>query len=202
MADPAYIVNGVLTDGEAWVGLNTTTLGSDTATVTFKSGFDDTDTDVGGVQAWDQYMDLVLISYARSTVAAVADGSLLTLNNDTGANYAYQYMYGDGSSAVAASGTANYFWINNAAGASAAANIFGIGVFHMFDINSGKYKSATTTNAGDRDGSGAVLMYGYTWENQAAVTEIDINNSANHLSGSMFSLFGILPSMLTTGTLP
>ena len=202
MADPAYIVNGVLTDGEAWVGLNTTTLGSDTATVTFKSGFDDTDTDVGGVQAWDQYMDLVLISYARSTVAAVADGSLLTLNHDTGANYAYQYMYGDGSSAVAASGTANYFWINNAAGASAAANIFGIGVFHMFDINSGKYKAATTTNAGDRDGSGAVLMYGYTWENQAAVTEIDINNSANHLSGSMFSLFGILPSMLTTGTLP
>ena len=202
MAAPGYIVDGVLTDGEAWVGLNTTTLGSDTATVTFKSGFDDTDTDVGGVQSWDQYMDLVLISYARSTVAAVADGSLLTLNNDTGANYAYQYMYGDGSSAVAASGTANYFWINNAAGASAAANIFGIGVFHMFDINSGKYKSATTTNAGDRDGSGAVLMYGYTWENQAAVTEIDINNSANHLSGSMFSLFGILPSMLTTGTLP
>ena len=202
MADPAYIVDGVLEDGEAWVGIATTTLGSDTATVTFKSGFDDTDTDVGGVQSWDQYMDLVLISYARSTVAAVADGSLLTLNNDTGANYAYQYMYGDGSSAVAASGTANYFWINNAAGASAAANIFGIGVFHMFDINSGKYKSAITTNAGDRDGSGAVLMYGYTWENQAAVTEIDINNSANHLSGSMFSLFGILPSMLTTGTLP
>ena len=198
MADPSYIdpATGVLTDGEAWVGLNTTTLGSDTATVTFKSGFDDTDTDVGGVQSWDQYMDLVLISYARSTVAAVADGSLLTLNNDTGANYAYQYMYGDGSSAVAASGTANYFWINNAAGASAAANIFGIGVFHMFDINSGKYKSATTTNAGDRDGSGAVLMYGYTWENQAAVTEIDINNSANHLSGSMFSLFGVLPRMV------
>ena len=196
MADPGYVVDGVLTDGEAWVGIATTTLGSDTATVTFTS------TDDGQVGDWSQYMDLVLISYARSTVAAVADGSLLTLNNDTGANYAYQYMYGDGSSAVAASGTANYFWINNAAGASAAANIFGIGVFHMFDINSGKYKSATTTNAGDRDGSGAVLMYGYTWENQAAVTEIDINNSANHLSGSMFSLFGILPSMLTTGTLP
>ena len=34
------------------------------------------------------------------------------------------------------------------------------------------------------------------WADVAAVTEIDINNSANHLSGSMYSLFGVLPRMV------
>ncbi len=84
MADPAYIVDGVLTDGEAWVGVATTTLGSDTATVTFKSGFDDTDTDVGGVQAWDQYMDLVVIQYCQSDTE---QNSRIQFNNDTASNY-------------------------------------------------------------------------------------------------------------------
>ena len=40
MADPAYIVDGVLTDGEAWVALGSTTLGGSAAVVTFTSADD------------------------------------------------------------------------------------------------------------------------------------------------------------------
>ncbi len=46
MADPAYIVDGVLTDGEAWVGIATTTLGAGATSVTFTS------TDDGQVGDW------------------------------------------------------------------------------------------------------------------------------------------------------
>jgi hypothetical protein len=77
MADPAYIdSDGVLTDGEAWVGIATTTLGSDTATVTFTS------TDDGQVGDWSQYMDLVLVTYSRGEI--VAPTAINSFNADTG----------------------------------------------------------------------------------------------------------------------
>ena len=81
MADPAYIVDGVLTDGEAWVGITTTTLGSDTASVTFTS------TDDGQVGDFSQYMDLVVVSYARGAVAVVTADLNMQLNAATGSNY-------------------------------------------------------------------------------------------------------------------
>ena len=59
MADPAYIVNGVLTDGEAWVGLSTTDVtGTSTTTIVFES------TNDGQVGDWSQYMDLFIVGYA------------------------------------------------------------------------------------------------------------------------------------------
>ena len=83
-------------------------------------------------------------------------------------------------------------------GDSAAANTFGASVFTMFDINSGKYKSSLNQWAGDDDGNGYVGIRAGTWNNQAAITEIDLTPWAggNILAGSVFSLFGILPRMV------
>ncbi len=196
MADPSYIDpdTNVLTDGEAWVGLNTTTLGSDTATVTFKSGFDDTDTDVGGVQAWDQYMDLVVIQYCQSDTET---NSRIQFNNDTASNYELQELLGDGANDAAyAYGTAYIFcgYIPNVA---AGANDFGCNITHIFDINSGKYKSTLSQYAADTDGSGYVGLNACTWKSQAAITELDIYpHTGDFKTGSMFSLFGVLPRMV------
>ena len=202
MADPAYIDpdTNVLTDGEAWVGLNTTTLGSDTATVTFKSGFDDTDTDVGGVQAWDQYMDLVIVSYARGAVAVVTAQLDMQLNADTGSNYAKQRIEGSGSAAYAASwGSATSHMLGVLPCANATANVFVSSVTSLFDINSGKYKSGLSQTTCDKNGSGAVEMMGLTWKSQAPITEIDLfgQSAADLLTGSRFDLFGILPRMVS-----
>ncbi len=190
MADPAYIVDGVLTDGEAWVGIATTTLGSDTATVTFTSPDDGSSTD------WSQFMDLVLIAYTRVSAGDVNSAGYINFNNDTGTNYAKQYLYGDGSSVGAASPTdANiYLWT---VGDSAGANEFGASVVHMFDINSGKYKSVLGRHAQDSDGDGRTAIEADTWKSQAPISEIDITASGgNLLAGSSFSLFGILPRMV------
>jgi hypothetical protein len=204
MADPAYIDpdTNVLTDGEAWVGLNTTTLGSDTATVTFKSGFDDTDTDVGGVQAWDQYMDLVIVSYARGAVAVVTAQLDMQLNADTGSNYAKQRIEGSGSAAYAASwGSATSHMLGVLPCANATANIFMSSVTTLFDINSGKYKSGLSQAATDLDGStsGRVQLWGLTWKSQTPITQIklyDATGAGDLAAGSSFSLFGVLPRMV------
>ena len=193
MADPAYIVDGVLTDGEAWVGIATTTLGSDTATVTFTS------TDDGQVGDFSQYMDLVLVSYVRSAQAVTSDGMRVNLNNDTNNNYSIQWFYGNGSTASASSGsTYSYFSGGDLVGDSAGANIFSSAVLHLFDINSGKYKTGFVRVASDRNGAGYVQLNASTWRSQAAITEIDLLFSGTNIkSGSRFDLFGVLPRMVS-----
>jgi hypothetical protein len=193
MADPAYIVDGVLTDGEAWVGITTTTLGSDTAVVTFTS------TDDGQVGDFSQYMDLTIISYARSAETATDRQLNMQLNNDTGSNYNAQNLRGNGSSAYAGVTTDGpRFEIGEIPAASSDANIFGATVTTLFDINSGKFKSGVSQTANDRDGSGFVYLWALTWASQAPITEIDLYDlyGGDFLTASSFSLFGVLPRMV------
>jgi hypothetical protein len=196
MVLPAYIdaETGEITDGEAWVGIATTTLGSDTASVTFTS------TDDGQVGDWSQYMDLVIIWYARCANA----GSQLTYlvfryNNDTGANYTGEYLRGNGSTVVAGdTGGASYMLLGMYPENTITAGTFSSGVTSIFDINSGKYKSCLSQGAGDFGGDGEVRIEASTWKSQASITEIDITQlfGEDHLAGSSFSLFGVLPRMV------
>jgi hypothetical protein len=193
MADPGYIAaDGTLTDGEAWVGIATTTLGSDTAYVTFTS------TDDGQVGDWSQYMDLVLISYCRGTKSAATVQYHLTFNANTDSIYAFQRLQGDGANDNAYTETTNdRAELHTVPGASAGANIFGCVINHFFDINSGKYKSLVSQVAADADGSGSVALFANTWRSQAPLTSIKIWPDANNwLAASTFSLFGILPRMV------
>jgi hypothetical protein len=202
MADPAYIVDGVLADGEAWVGLNTATLESDTATITFKSGFADGDDPAGsgsgGVQNWDQYMDLVIIGYSRTDTGHVYGWIGVNLNDDTDSNYDQQWLYGNGSSATGY-GFGDTVWYMGSMGGGAGANEFGVGVFQIFDINSGKHKTGLGLRAADSDGDGFVSIQSGTWKSQEAVSEIDLTEyttNGNIVAGSSFSLFGVLPRMV------
>ena len=189
---PAYMVDGVLTDGEAWVALQTHVVsGGSTAAITMQS--------TTGANDWSQYMDLMLISYGRN-----GDGSAsvmkMNLNNDTTANYLKQQLYGDGSSATAATSSTNtyldFFWYPPSA---TAANVVACSITTLSDINSGKYKSAEVKVANDMNGSGYVAVVANVWKNQAAITEIDLVDFSgdNIAAGTRFDLFGILPRMVT-----
>jgi hypothetical protein len=194
MADPSYIVDGVLTDGEAWVGITTTTLGSDTATITFTS------TDNGQVGDFSQYMDLIVIAYARTTQAVVTGYMGVNCNNSTGNRHWVQWFYADGSSPAGSAnvGTSQPAALGVANGASAGANEFSATVFNWYDINSGKYKSMSSQSGADSNGDGTVLMNTAVWKSQAPITEIDIAVAGNDfVTGSVFSLFGVLPRMVT-----
>jgi len=195
MADPAYIVDGVLTDGEAWVALASTTVaGSDATSVTFTS------TDDGQVGDWSQYMDLVVIAYVRSAYAATSDRYRIRLNTDYTQTYWYQYMVGDGS-ADTASHTSDYSIIaaNVMIANTAPANMFGMAVTRLCDINSGKWTTAmsvaSSTDAGDD--LTYVQMTGGIYTKQAPIIALwcDCNNG-DVLIGSRFDVFGVLPRMV------
>mgnify|MGYP003655482561 FL=1 len=188
---PAYMVDGTLTDGEAWVALQTVVIeGSSTGTVTMQS--------TTGANDWSQYQDLVMISYGRN-----GDGSAsvmkMNFNNDTGSNYTWQRLYTNGAAISADSGTQSYldfFWYPPSA---TAANVVACSVTTLFDINSGKEKSAQVQVANDMDGSGYVALLNCAWKNQSSITEIDLvdYSGANIAAGSRFDLFGVLPRMVT-----
>ena len=188
---PAYMVDGTLTDGEAWVALQTVVIeGSSTGTVTMQS--------TTGANDWSQYQDLVMISYGRN-----GDGSAsvmkMNFNNDTGSNYTWQRLYTNGAAISADSGTQSYldfFWYPPSA---TAANVVACSVTTLFDINSGKHKGAQVQVANDMDGSGYVALLNCAWKNQSSITEIDLvdYSGANIAAGSRFDLFGVLPRMVT-----
>tara|TARA_B100001146_G_scaffold220408_1_gene229078 strand:+ start:297 stop:896 length:600 start_codon:yes stop_codon:yes gene_type:complete len=199
MALPAYIDEGTgeITDGEAWVGLGSTTLSSDTAVVTFASPNDGSSTD------WGQFMDLFLISYARSAASANDRQLNVQLNNDTASspgNYDSQnvrsYAVGVGSGVT---NDGPRFEIGQISAGSNLTNMFASVYTHFFDINSGKYKSGISRSGQDRNGGGWCGIWGLTWNSQAPITEIDIYDlyGSNILTGSRFDLFGILPRMVS-----
>ena len=194
MADPAYIdADGVLTDGEAWVALATATI-DPAAIVTFTS------TDDGQVGDWSQYMDLVIVAYARGSRSFAEVGMYLNFNNDTGTNYTRQQLKGSGAavSAYSSTGRTNIL-CGDMPAATATANQFGVCIIQISDINSGKYKAVFSQNAADRDGAGWVELQTGAWQSQSPITEIDIADSSGAVwaVGSKFSLFGVLPRMVS-----
>ena len=198
MADPSYIVDGVLTDGEAWVALATTTLGAAAATVTLTS------TDDGQVGDFSQYMDLVVVLYVASDDAADYDFMLTWLNGDTTTtNYVFQTFVGDGRPAVEADYSATGprgLDTRRCAGANAT-NVFSAMVIHLSDVNSGKYKNALVEMANDIGTEVEASSVGIAtsqWESLAPITSIVFGmNTGDVAAGAMFSLFGVLPRMVS-----
>lgn len=203
MADPDYIVGGVLEDTEAWVGIAHASLSLPAATVTFAS------TDDGQTGDWSQYMDLVLITYTRCDSGSVLGYLRMNENNkDSGSRHSVQWLYAD-SSAIRASATAASTMaqpLGYVLGGGAAANEFSCTITQLFDINSGKFGHGLTMSAADSEGDGEVLLNGIQWEqNQSgggaaiptALFEIDLTTgSDDFVAGSTFHLFGVLPRMV------
>tara|TARA_R100001244_G_scaffold58606_1_gene49489 strand:+ start:88 stop:642 length:555 start_codon:yes stop_codon:yes gene_type:complete len=164
-----------------WTALQSSTLGSDTATVTFTSA--------GSAQPWSLFQDLVVIQYCQSDTEA---HSRIQFNNDTASNYELQEFYSDGSNDYAYAYATAYIFCGYIPRVADGANVFGGNITHIFDINSGKYTSTLSQFAADFDGSGYVGLTACTWEAVAAVTELDIYpHTGDFKTGSMFSLFGV-----------
>ena len=189
-ATPDYIVDGVLTDGEAWVPLKTTILGSDTVGVTWTSST--------GANDWSQYMDLIVIGYSQSTTTA--NGVIMQFNNDTTvANYEYQDFYSSGSAYAQGSGTTKGFYLLWSDKHATQNNTYAAGIGRIYDINSGKYKMGIQRFADSRSASGYVGTEVSCWTKQEAISEIDLidYNGNAFAAGSRYDLFGVLPRMVT-----
>jgi len=126
-----------------------------------------------------------------------ADRALtMRFNGDTGTNYAWHRLRGDGSAASAGAGaTQDYIFCGSQVDGGTAANIFSAGVIDILDYsNVYKFKTARALGGFDKNGAtGYINFNSGLWMNTAPITSLSLlyANSVNTVQHSRFSLYGI-----------
>jgi len=176
------ITGGLSTN--SYESIATTTVGSGgSATVTFSS-----------IPA--TYTHLQIRGIARSLEANTGvDVPYVKFNSDSGSNYSWHQIDGNGSTASAGNGLSQTFMrggfiaLNNE-----LANTFGAVIIDILDYaNTNKYKTIRSLSGTNYNNtSGAVGFFSGSWRNTNAITTITLQASvANLAQYSQFALYGI-----------
>jgi hypothetical protein len=119
-------------------------------------------------------------------------------NGDTGSNYYWHFLGGNGSSAYAGSsgGTTTSISIktNNVEGTVPTYPNVGIVDIHDY-ASSTKYKTVRTLSGSDKNGvnpNGEVQLLSGLWSSTSAVTSLTIRCSVTWNAGSTFALYGMV----------
>ena len=142
------------------------------------------------------YQHLQIRAIARTTATGDITGSYygLNFNSDSGNNYTWHVMKGEGANVTA--GAITPFGIAAAERTSTAfqtSGVFGGLIWDVADYaNTSKYKTLKALAGFDNNGSGQIAFNSSSWMNTAAVTRIDIyTGSGNWAQYSQFALYGI-----------
>jgi hypothetical protein len=167
--------------GATYEPIATTTLGSAQGTVTFTS--------ISGT-----YTDLFVMCDGQN---ATQDGweAGITFNGDTGSNYSFTYVGGNGTSA-SSSRSSNTAFIPSAGLASwtTVANSPGIYSFNVMNYsNTTTYKTTIGRNGHATGSFASTDAVVGLWRNTNAITSITltVRNSGTFATGSTFTLYGI-----------
>lgn len=127
------------------------------------------------------------------------DNMYITINNDTGANYSWHVVQGDGSSATADGAGNSSYPLGPVLSSSAAPNVFTGGVMDIVNYaNTSIYKTLKTLNGFDVNGTvsgygGYVQLASGSWRNTNAITKISFSKQfgSNFIANSQIALYGI-----------
>lgn len=117
-------------------------------------------------------------------------------NNDTGSNYSFHYLFGNGSVVSTGGGVSqNHASIGSSSGSSSSANIFSGNVCDILDYtNTNKFKTTISISGSDRNTTPSyAFMPSGNWRSTAPITSIKIFSeaSASFVQYSTFALYGI-----------
>jgi hypothetical protein len=124
-----------------------------------------------------------------SSVPPTGNYTYLRVNSDSGSNYSFHQLEGNGSTASASATTSsNLIYINNYGATTSPA----VAVIDILDYtNTNKYKTVRSLGGVDSNGSGFVQFRTGAWLNTTAISSITIASDGNYGSGSIFALYGI-----------
>lgn len=178
------VASGANVSSTAFESIASTTLGSDTASVTFST--------ISGT-----YQHLQLRIMTRSDRAANNDGILVQFNSNTSSIYDTHYLFGDGSTASASASTGNTAYVFQEAipAASLNANYFGGMIIDIHDYaKTSKNTTAKTFYGFDSNNTeGKIYLASGGFRDTTAITSITLlpQNGTNFKSNSVFALYGI-----------
>ncbi len=144
------------------------------------------------------YTHLQIRFIARTARASETDDNLaLQINSNTGSNYAWHQLSGNGTAASAAadSSIAN-IRCGRLTGANAGASTFGVGVIDILDYtNTNKYRIIRSLSGQDNNGNGFATLFSGLYQSTTAITSIKLfsqTGANNFAQYSHFALYGIL----------
>lgn len=145
------------------------------------------------------YTHLQLRVFAQTNrVTYGRDYVFLRFNGDTGTNYAWHQMTGDGSTTVSSGNASQNQGIFAEIGTSTG-GAFGVGITDILDYaNTSKYKTARTLGGGDHSGTiggfgGTVTPTSSLWQSTSAISSLTLYPSSGtaFTQYSSFALYGI-----------
>ena len=144
------------------------------------------------------YSHLQIRCIARTDTGFGTDYIQFRLNSDTGSNYTYHGLEGDGASAAAFAGTAQTVALTtNITGSAATANAMGAAIIDILDYAStSKYKTVRTIGGQDQNSlgnTGQIRLISNLWLSTSAINSITFTSyrSASWTTSTTFALYGI-----------
>jgi hypothetical protein len=156
--------------GSTYTPIATTTLSSTASSVTFSS--------ISGA-----YTDLILVANLKKA-SGVISNLALTINSDTGSNYSYTRLIGDGTTASSARASS----VTDCNGGYITTNWATTIINFMNYSNTTTYKTSLVRTNNDR-----VAAVVNLWRSTAAITTIKLEEvvTGDIVTGSTFTLYGI-----------
>jgi hypothetical protein len=140
------------------------------------------------------YSHLQIRYIARTSRADITDWIEINFNSDTGNNYSYHLLRGNGSITLAVGDTSvSHSEIGTSVAQTGGSNMFGVGVVDILDYaNTNKNKTVRSLSGEDRNGAGLIYLYSGLWMNTNAINTIILTPGAgaNFSQYSSFALYG------------
>lgn len=119
----------------------------------------------------------------------------MRFNSDTGSNYAWHRLRGDGSSVSSAAGTSQSYIepLQRIAGSSGNSTSYSAAIIDILDYAVTTKNKTTRTLGGHTLDSNFIFLNSGLWLNTSAISalELFVDGTNNFVSGSRFSLYGI-----------
>ena len=139
-------------------------------------------------------VDLVLVLSARSDQATTATSATVNFNSDTGGNYTFIRLTGDGSSATSytAAATAIYFTYS-VTGSTATSNTFGNSSLYISNYTSSSAKSISQDGVNENNSTASrQTITAQSWSGTSAISTITLatfnNNFVQYSTASLYKI--------------
>jgi hypothetical protein len=152
---------------------------------------------VGGGGAADVEFTSIPATFTHLQIRGIAQSGTvpriyLRYNGDTGSNYTYHFLEGNGSSTVASAGanqTENWLFINGFIGAN---NISPFIVDILDYANTNKFKTIRSLHGGENNSDGNIALASGLWRDTSAINAIKLfASSGTFTQYTTFALYGI-----------
>ena len=147
-----------------------------------------------GLGSYSDYKSLQIRAVAQKEETGTADSFRFYCNNDTGSNYAWHRLEGDGSAVASDGGGSLSFPFTSEIPGSTIAQ-WGAYVIDIADFGSSNKKTTFRTFNGWASATQPRIQFrSMLWNNTAALTELDIEigaGTSTYKVGTRLSLFGV-----------